>query len=60
MIRADKVMRLFCVHLGTEILSNPLFVTQFIETMELLRVQGPKNDILAVGEKNHRPDNTPV
>jgi hypothetical protein len=27
-----------------------LVVTQFIETMELLRVQGPKNNIKAEGD----------
>jgi hypothetical protein len=38
-MRVDKV-----------ILNDPLVVTQFIETMELLRVQRPKNNIQAVGD----------
>jgi hypothetical protein len=32
------------------IMNDSLVVTQFIETMELLRVQGPKNSIKAVGD----------
>jgi hypothetical protein len=32
------------------ILNDHLLVTQFIETMGLLRVQGPKNNILTVGD----------
>jgi hypothetical protein len=31
------------------ILNDVLVVTPFIETMDLLRVQGPKSNILAVG-----------
>jgi hypothetical protein len=37
-MRADKVMRLI-FKLETAILNDPLVVSQFIETMELLRVQ---------------------
>jgi hypothetical protein len=44
MMRADEMLRPF-VKLDTEILNDPLVVTQFIETVELLRVQGPKNYI---------------
>jgi hypothetical protein len=33
------------VNLCTAILNDPLVVTKFIETVELLRVQGPKNNI---------------
>jgi hypothetical protein len=43
-MRAEKAMRPFFNHL-TEILNDPLVVTQFIETMELLRVQGPQSNI---------------
>jgi hypothetical protein len=32
------------------ILNDPVVVTKFIGTMELLRVQGPKSNILAVGD----------
>jgi hypothetical protein len=34
-----------CIDLGTAIPNDSLVVTQFIEIMELLRVQGPKNNI---------------
>jgi hypothetical protein len=40
-------------HLSIAVLYDPLVVTQFIEIMELLRVQGPKNNILAVGDYLH-------
>jgi glycine cleavage system aminomethyltransferase T len=40
MMRADKVMRLFFQ--SSHFDSDRLVVTQFIETMDLLRVQGPK------------------
>jgi hypothetical protein len=43
-MRVDKVIRPF-VKLDTAILNDPWVVTQFIETMELLRVQGPKSNI---------------
>jgi hypothetical protein len=36
--------------LGTAILNDPLVVTQPVETMELLRVQGPKSNISAVDD----------
>jgi hypothetical protein len=36
--------------LCTAVLNDPLVVTQFIETMELLCVQGPNSTILAVGD----------
>jgi hypothetical protein len=39
-----------CIDLGTAILNVPLVVTRFAETTELLLVQGPKNNILAVGD----------
>jgi hypothetical protein len=48
-MRADKVMRPF-FYLHTAILNDSLVVTQFIETMELLRVQGPKSNIYVVGD----------
>jgi hypothetical protein len=48
MIRADKVS--CCVHLDTKILNDPLVVTRFIETTELLRAQEPKNNTQAVGD----------
>jgi hypothetical protein len=44
MIWADKVMKVLCWS-WPMILNDPLVVTQFIETMELLRVQGPNNNI---------------
>jgi hypothetical protein len=40
-------------------LNDPLVVTQFIETMELLRVQGPKNDIRADGPFEGKNDFDP-
>jgi glycine cleavage system aminomethyltransferase T len=43
MMREDKVMHC-CIDLVTAILNVPLVVTKFIETMELLRVQGPKSN----------------
>jgi hypothetical protein len=49
MMRADIVMRLFCQSSHGD-LNDPLVVTQFIETMELLRVYGPKNNIQAAGD----------
>jgi hypothetical protein len=44
MMRAVNAMRPF-FNLGTAIQNDPLVVTQFIEIMELLRVQGPKSNI---------------
>jgi hypothetical protein len=44
MMRVDKAMRPF-FNICTAILNALLVVTRFIETTELLRVQGPKNDI---------------
>jgi hypothetical protein len=41
-----------CVHQRIPIPNYPLVVTPFIE-MELLHVQGPKNNIKAVGEYLH-------
>jgi hypothetical protein len=38
------------VNTCTAFLNGPLVVTQFIETIELLHVQGPKRNILAVGD----------
>jgi hypothetical protein len=50
MMRADEVMLFYFVDIRTAILNDPLSVTRFIETTELLRVQGPKNNIKAVGD----------
>jgi hypothetical protein len=50
MMRKTKVIKLLCQSLlhGSE--NDPSVVTQFIEAMVLLHVQGPKNDIKAVGD----------
>jgi hypothetical protein len=42
------------VVLCTAVPNDPLVVTQFIETIELLRVQGSKSNIYAVGDYNLR------
>jgi hypothetical protein len=49
-MQADKIRCESCVDIHTEIQNVSLDVSQFIETMELLHVQGPKNNIEAVGD----------
>jgi hypothetical protein len=40
----------FLFNLFTAVLNDLLVVTQFIETMKLLHVQGPENNIKALGD----------